>query len=477
MRRIEADICVVGSGAGGALVAWQAAKRGLRTVVLERGPYVRAEDMSSAESQMIPRLYKDGGMQMSTSLDLFIMQGSCVGGSTVISNMVLMRPEAKVFSRWRGLGADVRDDVMTDAFDTIEALLGATRREAKDLSETSRLFERGARKLGYAPERMMKALGSCRSCGNCNIGCTFGSKKSALATFVPWAEELGAEVLADTDVTRVRVERGRVKGVEATTGARRERVFVSAPKVVVAGGAIGSSAILLRSGVKKNVGTRLAFNAGAMVVADLEHPVDAFDADQMTIFLKHDEYLIEATHNPIMSTALITPGWMEEHGKLMRRAKHLAYAGAMVGTEPNGRVVMSPFFGHEETRFRASERDMARLRKGVRTIARIFLAAGAKRVLLPFEEPTYVASEAELGVVDAKMRKLSDFQCGTSHPQGGNPMSDDPSVGAVKSNLGVHGVDGLFVCDASVFPDSVEVNPMLSVMALAMAKAPEMLAS
>ena len=157
--------------------------------------------------------------------------------------------------------------------------------------------------------------------------------------------------------------------------------------------------------------------------------------------------------------------------------KHLAYAGALVGTEPNGRVVMSPFFGHEETRFRASERDMARLRKGVRTIARIFLAAGAKRVLLPFEEPTYVTSEADLPVVDAKMRKLSDFQCGTSHPQGGNPMSDDPEIGAVKSNLAVHGVNGLFVCDASVFPDSVEVNPMLSVMAIAMANAQEMLAS
>lgn len=477
MRTITADVCVIGSGAGGALVAWEAAKLGKKTVVLERGPYMRPSEMSTAESKMIPRLYKDGGMQMSTSLDLFIMQGSCVGGSTVISNMVLMRPDAKVFSRWRGMGANVKDDVMTDAFDTIEGLLGATRREASDLSESSKLFERGARSLGYAPERMMKALGNCRACGNCNIGCTFGSKKSALATFVPWAEELGAEVLADTEVTRVRIERGRVTGVEAKCGPRREPLLVNAKKVVVAGGAIGSSAILLRSGIKKNVGTRLAFNAGAMVVAELEQSFDAFDADQMTIFLKHDEYLIEATHNPIMSTALITPGWMEEHGNLMRRAKHLAYAGAMVGTEPNGRVVMSPFFGHEETRFRASERDMARLRKGVRTIARIFLAAGAKRVLLPFEEPTYVTSEADLPVVDAKMRKLSDFQCGTSHPQGGNPMSDDPEIGAVRSNLAVHGVNGLFVCDASVFPDSVEVNPMLSVMAIAMANAQEMLAS
>lgn len=477
MRTIDADICIVGSGAGGALMAWQAAKRGLKTVVLERGPYMRASDMSTAESQMIPRLYKDGGMQMSTSMDLFIMQGSCVGGSTVISNMVLMRPEPKVFSRWRGLGADVRDDVMTDAFDQIEALLGATRREAKDLSETSRLFERGAKSLGYAPERMMKALGSCRACGNCNIGCTFDTKRSALATFVPWAEELGAQVIADTEVTRVRTKRGVVEGVEATCGSRREELFVRAKKVVVAGGAIGSSALLLRSGIGKNVGTRLAFNAGAMVVAELDRPVDAFDADQMTIFLKHDEYLIEATHNPILSTALITPGWMEEHGLLMRRAKHLAYAGAMVGTEPNGRVVMSPFFGHEETRFRASERDMARLRKGVKTIARIFLAAGAKRVLLPFEEPTYVATEADLAVVDEKMRRLRDFQCGTSHPQGGNPMSDDRDVGVVGSNLEVHGVRGLFVCDASVFPDGVEVNPMLSVMAVAMAKSPEILAS
>ncbi|MGH7285775.1 MAG: hypothetical protein ACRELY_30010 [Polyangiaceae bacterium] len=108
--------------------------------------------------------------------------------------------------------------------------------------------------------------------------------------------------------------------------------------------------------------------------------MDAYDADQMTTYLKTDEYLIEATHNPIMSAALTTPGWMEEHAALMRRSRHLAYAGAMVGTEATGRVVMSPWTGHEETRFQLTLRDMRHLRSGMKTIAHVFFAAGARRV-------------------------------------------------------------------------------------------------
>jgi choline dehydrogenase-like flavoprotein len=220
----------------------------------------------------------------------------------------------------------------------------------------------------------------------------------------------------------------------------------------------------------------LSFNAGAMMVADFDEPLDAYDADQMTTYLKTDEYLIEATHNPLASAALTTPGWMEAHGELMRRSRHLAYAGALVGTEPTGRVVMSPWFGHEETRFRATERDMRRLREGMKTIARVFFAAGARGVFLPTTVYTALTSAAEVDLIDERVRTMRDVQCGSSHPQGGNPMSDDPKKGVVDTSFAVHGVEGLFVCDASVFPDCIEVNPMNTIMALAHLGGPRILA-
>jgi choline dehydrogenase-like flavoprotein len=110
---------------------------------------------------------------------------------------------------------------------------------------------------------------------------------------------------------------------------------------------------------------------------------------------------------------------------------------------------------------------MAVLREGLRAIARSFFAAGARRVFLPTDAFTPLHSERELGVLDAKIQRMRDVQCGSSHPQGGNPMSDDPAFGVVDSRFAVHGVDGLYVCDASVFPETVGVNPMHTVMALA----------
>jgi choline dehydrogenase-like flavoprotein len=475
VRTERVDVCVIGSGAGGSIVAHDAARCGLSTLVLERGPYLRSEDMNANEPDMIPRLYKDGGMQLNTSLDFFILQGSCVGGSTVVSNMVLMRADDAVFARWarRGAAFDVAD--VRVAYEHIERTLDARMPQPQAASLSTKLFAKGARDVGLHPQPMLKALGDCVACGNCNIGCSFGTKKSALTTFVRWAEDAGARVLADTEVQRVKIHRGRVSHVEARRHGERLRIF--AKKVVVAAGAIGSSAVLLASGLKKHVGRRLSFNVGAMMVAEYDEPIDSFDADQMTTYVKHEGALIEATHNPIMSAALTTPGWLREHADLMHRARHLGYAGAMAGSEPVGRVVMSPFFGHEETRFKATERDMHTLRGGLRAIARAFLAAGAKRVLLPTEKLTALRSERDLDVIDARVRRMRDVQCGSSHPQGGNAMSDDPELGVVDTRFAVHGVEGLYVCDASVFPDSVEVNPMHTVMALASIGSRRILAS
>jgi choline dehydrogenase-like flavoprotein len=467
LRTERVDVCVIGSGAGGAVVAHEAARRGLSTLVLERGPYLRTAAMSTDEIEMIPRLFKDGGMQLNTSLDLFILQGSCVGGSTVVSNMVLMRADDSVFGRWARRGAALDLQQVHAGYDAIEGLLGARVAEPSAASRSTQLFERGARSLGLDPRRMLKALGSCVACGNCNIGCAFGTKRSALTTFVPWAEEAGARILAETSVERIRVTRGQLDHVEATCGADREPLRIFAKKVVLAAGAIGSSAVLLASGLRRNVGRRLSFNVGAMMVADFDEVLDSYDADQMTTYLRQDGYLIEPTHNPIMSAALTTPGWLNQHSDLMRRSRHLAYAGAMVGSSPVGRVVMSRWMGHEETRFQATDRDLTVLREGLKTIARTFFAAGARRVFLPTETFTELTSARDVNVIDARIRRMRDVQCGSSHPQGGNAMSDDPELGVVDTDFAAHGAKGLFVCDASVFPDSVEVNPMNTVMALA----------
>jgi choline dehydrogenase-like flavoprotein len=476
MKHEQVDVCVIGSGAGGAVIAFEAAKRGLSTLVLERGPYVRGREMSHDEFDMFTRLYKDGALQFTTSLDLFISQGSCVGGSTVLSNGVILRPDAAVLTHWQSLGASLDLAKLALSYDRVEAALGAAVPPAKNTSSTTRMFVEAARGLGLEPHWMKKALGHCVGCGHCNIGCVFDHKQSALTTYVPWAEEHGARVLADTTVERIRFEGGRARSVVGRTGPSREELVVDAKVVVVAGGAIGSSTILQKSGITKNVGTRLSFNAGSMITAEFPRPIDAFDGDQMTAYLQGDGFLIEPTHYPVMSAALTTPGWMGEHAKLMKKFRNLAYAGALVPTEASGRVVQSPFFGHEETRYRVTGGDMARLKRGLEMIARVFFAAGATRIVLPTHRLTTLQSPAELSVIGSAFHEAKELCFGSSHPMGGNPLSDDRDLGVVDGDFAVHGFDNLFVCDASVFPSALGVNPMATVMALSDYAAPRILA-
>ncbi len=323
---------------------------------------------------------------------------------------------------------------------------------------------------------MCKALGDCRGCGNCNIGCAFNAKRSALSTYVPWAEEQGARVLAETEVDRIETRGSRAVAVHVRAGRSRERQRIVARQVVLAAGAINSSALLLKSGLRKNVGTRVSFNAGSMMVAEFDEELDGYDADQMTWFLPGDGFIIEPTHNPLMSAALTTPGWLEEHATLMRRQRHLAYAGSLISTGATGKVVQSPFWGHEETRFRPGPAEVDKVKRGLKLISEIFFAAGARRLILPTHRFRAIRSAKEISEIDEHVVSTRRFSFGSAHPQGGNPMSVNPRAGVVDASFAVHGLDNLFVCDASIFPSSVTVNPMSTIMALADYAAPRILA-
>lgn len=476
MTTLACDVCVIGSGAAGSVIACRAAQAGRSVLLVERGPYVRPPQMNDCEMEMIPLLYKDGGLQMNTGMDMFILQGTCVGGSTTLSNMVMMRAPPEVLSGWTRFGAEIDLSSLSGSYEAIEREIAATEADLAHTSGSTMRFLDGARSLGLSPQRMRKALGDCRGCGNCNIGCAFDAKRSALATYVPWAEGHGARVLADTEVDRIETRGRRAVAVHVRAGRARERQRIVAKQVVVAAGAINSSGLLLKSGLRRNVGTRVSFNAGSMMVAEFDEPLDGYDADQMTWFLPGDGFIIEPTHNPLMSAALTTPGWFEEHATLMRRQRQLAYAGSLISTGPTGTVVHSPFWGHEETRFRPGPVEVDRVKRGLKLISEIFFAAGARRLILPTHTFRAIRSPKEIAQIDEHVVSTRRFSFGSAHPQGGNPMSADPRMGVVDANFVVHGFDNLFVCDASIFPSSVTVNPVSTIMALADYAAPRILA-
>ena len=470
------DVAIVGSGPGGSVIAHEATKRGLSTLLIERGPLCTASDMHRHELRMIPRLYKDGGLFLSAEMDMFILQGSCVGGSSVLANMVMMRPPRAAIANWTALGADLDFARLEAHFSDIERELCVQLPAASNVSRSSALFKAAAERLGMQPRYMEKALGACDGCGYCNVACTLDTKQSALTTYVEWARRAGARVIAQAEVVSIRHRRGRARELELAVGRAREPMRVQAKQIVISAGAIGSSALLLKSGIRHNVGTRLSFNAGAMVVGEYPFDVDGWDGDQMTVCLAGDGYIIEATHNPPMSMALTTPGWFGEHSALMRRGRRLGFVGALVATEAVGRVVHSRFFGHEEVHFRLPEANLVTLQRGIAQISDVLFEAGAERVLLPNHRLTALHHESERSSIAALVRNTRDFAFGSAHPQGGNPLSDDPTIGAIDRDFAVHGFDNLFVCDASVFPSCIGVNPIHTILAVAKHAAPRIFA-
>ncbi|MDX1530803.1 MAG: FAD-dependent oxidoreductase [Rhodothermales bacterium] len=496
---MRCDVCVIGSGAAGAVVAHHAAAQGRDVLLLEEGPYVPVEALGHDEAAMTALLYKEGGLQTTVDLDMAILQGQCLGGTTVINNAICFdvpRGTAGAFGttgelldRWDALGARLDRDRLAESFRQVRATLGIGPLldvQDEDLppidGPNAEAFRAGWEQRGLPAEDaglFEKNYARCIGCGHCNFGCPYGRKRSMLETYVPAAVEAGARVLVGCHARGVASERanGRRRATAVRCRLADGRALrVEADAVVVACGAIGSSVQLMRSGVRRNVGTRFSFNAATPVFARFPGPVHAWDGVQMARYVDAGDVLLETLFNPPMTCALALPGTFRAHYDRMRAYDRLACAGVLIGTAPNGRVKRSAFFRRTfgPVHYRMTDRDLARMRRGIGLLAETFFAAGAEEVFpatfadLPLGRDRYADDPAAVArLLEEHVRRPEDLTLSSAHPQGGNPMSDAPAAGVVDSGFRVHGFENLFVCDASVFPTTVGINPQLTVMALA----------
>jgi choline dehydrogenase-like flavoprotein len=248
------------------------------------------------------------------------------------------------------------------------------------------------------------------------------------------------------------------------------RLRVAADTVVVSGGALASSLLLQRSGLGgKLAGTGLSFNVGAPLTADFKEELHSYDGLQITHGYRppgEDQLILESWFNPVGTQALMMPGWFSDHFENMRRYSHMSCIGVVVGSQRNGTVTAKRGRGMKLS-YDPTEADLALIIKGTKLAARIHFASGALRVMpMTFRSRSYTSFE-QVNELDEIVHDNTDIGLHTSHPQGGNAISRDPAKGVIDERFGIHGIENVFVCDASVFPSSVTVNPQLTVMALA----------
>jgi choline dehydrogenase-like flavoprotein len=486
---LECGAVVVGSGAGGATVAAELAEAGVDVIMLEEGGYHPTESFTAGTGRALRTLYRDGGGGMAIGRpSVLYAEGRCVGGSTVVNGGMSWRTPAPVLQRWaeqEGLPAIGERD-LAPYFEAIESRLSVGPQDPETVGRDSELFRDAARARGWAVVANRRNQRHCAGTNNCSSGCPTGAKQSMLVTSVPRALAAGARLFADVRVDRVLLGRGTRAAIGITGhvvrpgGGRGPGLTVRAGAVVVAGGAIQTPALLVRSGLRPaagQLGRNLSVHPNAVVTAFFDEEVAGWQgvhqAFQVREFTR-DGLLLSATNLTPSMLAGILPVYGAELGSLMGDYNRVITAGPLVSDTGTGRVRYLPGFG-PQVFYQLTERDAARVVRGVELTARALFTAGARRVLLPFEGAPMVHSPGELGRLLARPVPRRALQLFSIHLMGTARMSADPRRGVTGSFGEFHGVPGLVVADASLFPGPVGINPMETVIALAMRNARRLL--
>jgi choline dehydrogenase-like flavoprotein len=490
------DLVVIGSGAGGSVIAHHAAAADHSVLVLEEGRLFGPRDINQSEVEMTAKLYKEGGLQTTVDLGMSILQGRAVGGTTFINNAICFRLDADrehmnpsapdVLGEWEELGAHVDRAALGRAYDCVEHKLGVAEIDDEVAGRNGSLFLDGWQALvaagqadpAWPARHFRKNFDSCAACGYCNWGCAYNRRRAPLETYLPEAVAAGATIAAGCHVEGLELDGDEARRVHYTRGD--ETGSVRARAVVVSAGAIGSSVLLFKSGITRNVGSRVSFNVGTPVLAHFCERLNAYDGDQMGAYVDSGSYLLESSIQPPVGSAISMPGWFKTHFDRMRNFPSVAGLGVLIPSRPSGRVkrlaLWRDLFG--PVAWSMADEDLAVMHAGMAKAAELYFAAGAD-IVYPStyaDRSLHRSHFARNGHIDAaKIRtaieraapRSQDLTLNSSHPQGGNPMSDRPDVGVVDSGFRVHDTRNVYVCDASVFPTSIRINPQETIMAVA----------
>jgi choline dehydrogenase-like flavoprotein len=488
------DVVVVGSGAAGAVLAARLTGQGRTVALVESGDYVPEHYDAAAPARPRPhdeldnllRYYKDAGLQVTDGdCRMSVLQGQCVGGGSVINNAVCFRMPDQVRRVWaREFGAAWAVDGRLDAaYDRIAQELRiapvTTAVPGGWINPSARFLASGARALGRADALRPCEVNieACLGCGYCNLACAYLRKRTVLQTLLPAAASTGRlRIFAGRRAREivVRSTAYRAEGViaEHTRGVG-ERRAIRGRRVVVAAGAVGSSALLGRTTalnpLELPIGERFSFNFVSPVHAEYETPVRAFDGLQMGHYyvedLPRDGFVIETWFSPPATQSLSLPGWMDELQANMQRYAYYASASPLIGSTAGSKV--DTRHTPERIWVQLDGRDLDRLKHGLRRTCELFFhgAPAPRRVLIGTRKHWSVTPETYRSSIDA-IDSFDDLQISTAHPQGGNAF-DLTERGVVRPDFRVRNTRDLYVVDASVFPTSLGVNPQWTIMAMA----------
>ncbi len=471
----ECDVVIVGSGAGGAAAAATLAEAGLDVVVLEAGGSYDRDSYPGDRLDAIASLYRDGGLTIAEgSPPIPVPVGRAVGGTTVVNSGTCFRAPEPVLDDWRTRFGVRWAGELTADFAEAEEFLRVAPVDPDTMGRNGQLAMEGARALKASGGPIARNAGECVQCSSCPFGCEIDAKRGMHVSYLPRAVAAGAKVRAGTEARRVLVEDGRAVGVQCTApvagNGRPGSYTVRARRAtIVAGGALGTPELLLRSGLGgRNVGRNLHIHPACWVGARYEEEVRGWEGVMQSYYVDEweaERLLLEATFTPLAFGGAWLGGAAREHQKAMLDFSHVGSIGVHLCDRSAGRV-RTARDGSLRASYELTRGDAHRLAFGIARAAEIHFAAGATEVY-PNIGRVGVLRPERLAEFEATDFKPAELRLEAFHPMGTARIAADPGEGVCASDGSVNGVAGLYVADASLFPTSLGVNPMMTVLAFA----------
>jgi len=481
----ECDVVIVGSGAGGAVVAATLAEAGLDVIVLEAGESFNRESYPQEPLDAIATLYRDGGLTVAEGRPpIPLPVARAVGGTTVVNSGTCFRAPDPVLEEWSrryGIGWATG---LSEEFSAAERFLRVAPVDPERMGRNGQLAMEGAAAIGAGGGPIARNAGSCVQCSSCPFGCEIDAKRGMHVSYLPRAVAAGARLRTGIEARRILIEDGRAVGVRCTAApvfprlaspgkgtaqAGSRRYTVRARKATIAaGGALGTPELLLRSGLGgRQVGRNLHIHPACWVGARYAEEVRGWDGVMQSYYIDQWEpqrLLLEATFTPLAFGGAWLPGVGRAHQRSMLEFGHVGSIGVHLSDRSSGRIDLAGD-GSLRARYKLTRDDADRLTFGIARAAEIHFAAGAREVY-PNIARVGTLTPDKLAAFESTRFKPSELRLEAFHPMGTARIAGQ-GEGVCAADGSVHGLDDLYVADASLFPTSVGVNPMMTVIAFA----------
>jgi choline dehydrogenase-like flavoprotein len=481
--QLKADAVVVGSGAGGAIAAYELSRAGKKVIVLEAGPYVPSEKFTEMLAVSMGTMYADHGGQSNTTGDITVLQGACVGGSTVVNAALCFRTPDYYLNLWgKQFGLrNLSPATLRPYFEKVERNLNIKTAGAAETSAGAELIAQGLKKMNLPLGHARRNVKDCMLTGACFSGCASDRKRSMLVTYLPWATQLGAVIHADTRVTRVLADERGAKGVEAevvdpASGQLKAKVQVDAPIVVLAAGPVQTPILLQRSGLANSsgqVGKNFACHPTLSVTAVFDKPVDDFYGATHSLYM--DRYtlpeaggylLLNAVQDPVEASIQVEPGTGKPYVAYMSQYRNTIRLISLIHDKNSGEVKWEN--GAKSIRYDVDDEDFEAMKKGLKTTCKVLFASGARKLHVPSSQPLEITKAEDVdAMIGGLKNERARYRYTSFHPQGTCRMGADPKTTVVNPYGETHDVKRLYVADASLLPTSIGYNPSETVYALA----------